>query len=114
MPENRKDSIKKLTQAAIGTVVSDKMNKTVVVRIDSVTRYPVYKKVVRRSRKVKVHDEKNTEKTGEGVIGRGNKAYAEIGDIVSANVKEATPDSTVKKGEVVKAVIVRTVNRVKR
>ncbi len=50
-----------------GTVVSDKMNKTVVVRVDSVTRHPVYKKVVRRSRKIKAHDEKNEAKTGDTV-----------------------------------------------
>jgi len=49
-----------------------------------------------------------------GVLGRGNKSYAEVGDIISANVKEATPDSTVKKGEVVKAVVVRTVNKIRR
>ena len=49
-----------------------------------------------------------------GVLGRGNRSYAEVGDIISANVKEATPTSTVKKGEVVKAVIVRTINRIQR
>jgi len=49
-----------------------------------------------------------------GVIERGNRAYARIGDIISANIKEAAPASTVKKGEVVKAVVVRTVNRIRR
>ena len=43
-----------------------------------------------------------------GVIGRGNRHLAEIGDIISCNVKEAIPDGIVKRGEVVKAVIVRT------
>jgi len=43
-----------------------------------------------------------------GVIGRQNKRVAEIGDIITATVKEAIPEATVKKGEVVKAVIVRT------
>jgi large subunit ribosomal protein L14 len=42
------------------------------------------------------------------VLGRGRKTTAEIGDIVVAHIKEATPEATVKKGEVVKAVIVRT------
>jgi large subunit ribosomal protein L14 len=41
------------------------------------------------------------------VLGQ-HKRYAHIGDIVTASVKEATPTGTVKKGEVVKAVIVRT------
>ena len=49
-----------------------------------------------------------------GILERGNKLYAEIGDIITANVKEATPDSTIKKGEVVKAVVVRTVNKIRR
>lgn len=49
-----------------------------------------------------------------GVLARGNKPYAEVGDIISANIKEATPDAIIKKGEVVKAVIVRTVNRIRR
>lgn len=43
-----------------------------------------------------------------GVIGRANKKWADIGDIITCNVKEAIPDGIVKEGEVVKAVIVRT------
>jgi large subunit ribosomal protein L14 len=42
-----------------------------------------------------------------GVIGR-NQRYAHVGDVIKAHIKEATPDGTVKKGEVVDAVIVRT------
>ena len=49
-----------------------------------------------------------------GVIGRANSRYADIGDIVSVNIKESTPDAIVKKGEVAKAVIVRTKNLIKR
>ncbi len=49
-----------------------------------------------------------------GVIGRRGKKMAEIGDIITANVKEAIPDGTVKKGEVVKAVIVRTKSPIRR
>ena len=41
-------------------------------------------------------------------IGGSTGRYARLGDIVTASVKEATPDATVKKGQVVKAVIVRT------
>ncbi len=40
--------------------------------------------------------------------------YAEIGDIITANVKEAAPDGNVKKGQVVRAVVVRTVNAYRR
>ena len=49
-----------------------------------------------------------------GVIGEHGKLWAQVGDIITANVKESTPDATVKKGEVVKAVVVRTRNPVRR
>ena len=49
-----------------------------------------------------------------GVIGRRGKRSAEIGDIITANVKEAIPEGGVKKGEVVKAVIVRTRSPIRR
>ena len=47
-------------------------------------------------------------------IGGSTGRYARIGDIVTASVKEATPDATVKKGQVVKAVVVRTVSAQRR
>ena len=49
-----------------------------------------------------------------GVLGRANRRTAVIGDIVTVNIKESTPDAIVKKGEVAKAVIVRTRNLIKR
>lgn len=49
-----------------------------------------------------------------GVLGRQNKRIAQIGDIITAAVKEAIPEGTVKKGEVVKAVIVRTRSPIRR
>ena len=48
-----------------------------------------------------------------GVIGR-NQKYAGVGDVIKAHIKEATPDGTVKKGEVVDAVIVRTRHPIRR
>ncbi len=48
------------------------------------------------------------------VLGRSGKKYAEVGDIISASVKEAIPRADVKKGDVVKAVIVRTKAPIKR
>ena len=47
-------------------------------------------------------------------IGGSTGRYARLGDIVTASVKEATPEGTVKKGQVVKAVIVRTVKERRR
>ncbi len=49
-----------------------------------------------------------------GVIGRHGKRIANIGDIITATVKEALPEGNVKKGEVVKAVIVRTRSPIRR
>jgi len=48
------------------------------------------------------------------VVGRSSKRTADIGDIVSCNIKESIPDAVVKKGEVVRAVIVRTKNPIRR
>ena len=48
-----------------------------------------------------------------GVIGKST-LYAGIGDVITANVKEASPGGTVKKGEVVRAVIVRTRTPIRR
>jgi large subunit ribosomal protein L14 len=49
-----------------------------------------------------------------GVIGQGTSRSAGIGDVITANVKEASPNGTVKKGEVVRAVLVRTRQPIKR
>jgi len=51
----------------IGLVVSDKMNKTVVVRIDRRMPHPTYGKMVTRTRRLKAHDEENSAKTGDTV-----------------------------------------------
>jgi small subunit ribosomal protein S17 len=50
-----------------GVVVSDKMDKTVIVRVKTVRRHPLYKKVVRHSKKFKAHDEGNTCRIGDAV-----------------------------------------------
>ncbi len=48
------------------------------------------------------------------VIGASNKRFATIGDVIVASVKDAQPNSKVKKGDVVRAVVVRTKKEVKR
>lgn len=48
------------------------------------------------------------------VLGKKNCSNAEIGDIINVNVKESAPEATVKKGEVAKAVVVRTRQPIKR
>jgi len=42
-----------------------------------------------------------------GVIGRSGRRHAELGDVITCNIKEVTPESSIKKGEVAKGVIVR-------
>ncbi len=48
------------------------------------------------------------------VMGGSTRRYAAIGDVIVATVKDATPGGVVKKGDVVKAVVVRTVNKTRR
>ena len=51
-----------------GYVVSDKMNKTIVVEVEDRVKHPLYGKVIRRSNKVKAHDELNTAGIGDLVL----------------------------------------------
>lgn len=50
-----------------GTVVSDKMDKTIVVKVERLIRHPVFKKTIRRSKKFKAHDENNECSIGDKV-----------------------------------------------
>ena len=52
----------------IGIVVSDKMDKTVVVKIDRLVKHPVYNKYIKRAAKYKAHDNDNSCKTGDRVL----------------------------------------------
>ncbi len=51
----------------VGQVVSDKMDKTVVVAIGRLVKHPVYKKYMRKTTKLKAHDEQNICKVGDRV-----------------------------------------------
>jgi small subunit ribosomal protein S17 len=51
----------------VGTVVSDKTDKTVVVKVERKVKHPLYGKIIRRSKKYHAHDEENSFKTGETV-----------------------------------------------
>ena len=50
-----------------GTVVSDKADKTIVVRVDRRVMHPLYKKVIRRSKRYSAHDNDNKHKVGDVV-----------------------------------------------
>ena len=56
-----------LRKTMIGTVVSDKMDKTVVVSIETSVSHKMYGKTVKRTYKLKAHDEENTCKAGDRV-----------------------------------------------
>jgi small subunit ribosomal protein S17 len=51
----------------IGTVVSDKMDKTIVAQVEMLKKHPVYKKYIKRSKRYKVHDEKNECRVGDTI-----------------------------------------------
>lgn len=52
-------SDRNLRKSRVGKVVSDKMDKTVVVAIIDNVRHPLYKKIIKRTVRIKAHDEKN-------------------------------------------------------
>jgi small subunit ribosomal protein S17 len=61
------ETTKKTKKEFVGTVKSDKMEKTVVVTIGITALHPLYKKYVRRVKTVKAHNEGNDAKTGDKV-----------------------------------------------
>lgn len=57
--------IKTKRKVRTGVVVSDKMAKTIIVSINRLAKHPVYGRVIKKTNKFKVHDEKNTAKVGD-------------------------------------------------
>tara|TARA_A100001037_G_C15119657_1_gene623167 strand:- start:634 stop:873 length:240 start_codon:yes stop_codon:yes gene_type:complete len=70
-----------------GTVVSNKMDKSVTVRVDRRVRHPIYKKFMTQSKKIAAHDAENT---------------LEVGDVV--RIRECRPISKSKRFEVIEKV----------
>ena len=54
-----------LRKTRVGVVVSDKMDKTIVVAVRDNVRHPLYNKIVKKTYKLKAHDEKNDSKIGD-------------------------------------------------
>ena len=86
-PEDTAAGARSRRKVRVGVVVSDKMDKTVLVRIDRRVRHPLYKKTVARSNKLAAHDETND---------------AHVGDMVK--VMETRPLSKSKRWRVVEIV----------
>lgn len=63
MPEQQRN----LRKSRNGTVVSDKMDKTIVVAVRDSVQHPLYKKIIKRTVKFKAHDEKNEAGIGDRV-----------------------------------------------
>ena len=63
----KKTSDQKIYKTLIGSVTSDKMDKTIVVTVERVTRHPLYGKVIKLHKKYKAHDEENSAREGDTV-----------------------------------------------
>ncbi|MES2494163.1 MAG: 30S ribosomal protein S17 [Pseudomonadota bacterium] len=72
----------------IGTIVSDKTDKTVVVKVERKVKHPMYGKIIRRSKKYHAHDEDNSFKAGEVV-----------------RIEETAPVSKLKSWKVIERVV---------
>lgn len=59
--------VSNIRKERIAVVLSNKMQKTIIVRVERSSRHPVYGKVVKKASKFKVHDEKNIAKIGDRV-----------------------------------------------
>ena len=60
-------SERNMRKTAVGRVVSNKMDKTIVVAIEDSVKHPLYKKIIKRTVKLKAHDEKNECTIGDRV-----------------------------------------------
>ena len=67
MTESNENAERNSRKARIGYVVSDKMEKTIVVELEDRVKHPLYGKIMRRTERVKAHDETNTAGVGDRV-----------------------------------------------
>jgi small subunit ribosomal protein S17 len=61
------DGARKARKVRVGLVVSDKMQKTIVVQLERRVQHPVYGKMITRTKRVKAHDEENSARNGDTV-----------------------------------------------
>jgi small subunit ribosomal protein S17 len=61
-------SERNLRKTRVGRVVSDKMDKTIVVSVEDIVRHPLYNKTIKRTSKIKAHDEHNECRIGDKVL----------------------------------------------
>ena len=65
--ETTKKMIERRRKVLIGTVISDKMEKTAVVNVIRTVQHPLYKKTLKKSKRYKIHDEENSCQIGDQV-----------------------------------------------
>lgn len=87
MSDNSISEAKKIIRTETGTVVSNKADKTATVNIERKIQHPLYKKYIKRSTKLKVHDAQNACKEGDFV-----------------RIKESKPHSKTKSWELVEII----------
>ena len=67
MTESNENAERNSRKVRIGYVVSDKMEKTIIVELEDRVKHPLYGKIMRRTERVKAHDEANTAGVGDRV-----------------------------------------------
>ncbi len=85
----------------VGRVVSDKMDKTIVVSVERMTRHPLYKRVIRLTTKFKAHDEDNEARVGDTVLIEESRPLSatkrwRLVSIVARAGEGATPEPVVE------------------
>jgi small subunit ribosomal protein S17 len=94
----------------VGRVVSDKMDKTIVVSVERLTRHPLYKRVIRLTNKFKAHDEDNDAHVGDTVLIEesrplsATKRWRLVSVLARAGEEAATPDQAVEDEAVDQAI----------
>ncbi len=78
----------KVVRSLTGTVVSDKMDKTVTVLVERRVKHPIYGKIVRRSKKFHAHDENNEFKSGDAVVIRESRPLSKTKSWVVVSLVE--------------------------
>ncbi len=82
----------KTVRTLTGKVVSDKMDKSIVVLIERQVQHPLYGKLIRRSTKLHAHDENNTAKTGDVVTIKESRPISKTKSWTLVEVVEAAAE----------------------
>lgn len=78
----------KIAKTLLGTIVSDKMDKTIMVRVDRKIKDAKYGKYIKRSTKISAHDENNTASLGDVVLIKESRPLSKNKNWVLVNVVE--------------------------